>query len=158
LTILQKLVLTLSTLVAVSVAASVAVVTFPHTVASSPRFVQATWYGSSLAGNLTASGERFDPTALTAAHPNLPFGTRLLVKHEGREVTVKVNDRPDNQTELDLSESAAEQIGLKDKGGAPVEIQNPKESEKGEAEALAEASKAKPRITELPFTGGAAPG
>lgn len=81
----------------------------------------ATWYGSELAGNPTASGEKFNPQALTAAHPTLPFGTRLLVCHEGC-ATVKINDRPDAFTQLDLSEAAAEKIGLRDEGRGEVEV------------------------------------
>ena len=56
---------------------------------------RASWYGEPHHGRLTASGERFDMNALTAAHPTLPFGTRLRVVNldNDREVEVRVNDR-----------------------------------------------------------------
>ena len=77
-------------------------------------------------GTKTASGERFDPNELTAAHPTLPFGTRLRVtnQHTGRSVTVRVNDRgpyvPGRV--VDVSYAAAEQLGMVDRGVAPVKL------------------------------------
>ncbi|MCA1998625.1 MAG: septal ring lytic transglycosylase RlpA family protein, partial [Hyphomicrobiales bacterium] len=55
----------------------------------------ASYYGRELAGRKTASGERFDPGAMTAAHRSLPFGTRLRLTHlrTGRTTIVRVNDR-----------------------------------------------------------------
>ena len=55
----------------------------------------ASYYGRELAGNRTASGERFNPNGLTAAHRTLPLGTRLRVTNvaNGRSVIVRVNDR-----------------------------------------------------------------
>ncbi|MEO5657226.1 MAG: septal ring lytic transglycosylase RlpA family protein [Nitrospiria bacterium] len=76
----------------------------------------ASWYGEPFHGRLTASGERYDMHALTAAHPSLPFGTRLLVTSAktGRSTTVTVTDRgpfvPGRQ--LDLSLAAAHAVGL----------------------------------------------
>src|ERR671910_572631 len=63
--------------------------------ASPPSFFQsgvASWYA---VGKRTASGELFQPDALTAAHRSLPFGTRLKVVHPrtGRSIVVRVNDR-----------------------------------------------------------------
>jgi rare lipoprotein A len=63
-----------------------------------PAFSQtgrASWYGEAHQGRLTANGERFDMHALTAAHPTLPFGTRLRVVNldNDRAVEVRVNDR-----------------------------------------------------------------
>jgi len=57
--------------------------------------VLASWYGQELHGRRTASGERFDMNELTAAHRQLPFGTRLRVRSvdTGREVVVRINDR-----------------------------------------------------------------
>lgn len=54
----------------------------------------ASWYGPGFHGNLTASGERFNANALTAAHRSLPFGTRLRVTNQdnGRSVVIRVND------------------------------------------------------------------
>ena len=74
----------------------------------------------------TANGETFDPKALTAAHPTLPFGTRLRVTNmaTGRSVTVRVNDRgpfvPGRI--VDVSYSAAETLGIVDKGIAKVKL------------------------------------
>src|SRR5262245_45135938 len=55
----------------------------------------ASWYGRSFHGRRTASGERFDQNALTAAHRSLPFGTRVRVTHleSGRSVIVTITDR-----------------------------------------------------------------
>lgn len=68
--------------------------------------VVASWYD--LHGHTTASGDTFDRHALTAAHPTLPFGTRLLVERDGRSVVVTVNDRGPwiGGRELDLSRAA----------------------------------------------------
>lgn len=85
----------------------------------------ASYYGWELAGNPTASGEPFDPTAYTAASPYLPFGTKLLVTYNGNSVVVTVNDRgpyvPGRQ--LDLSQGAAEAIGLTAAGEGVVDVQ-----------------------------------
>lgn len=76
----------------------------------------ASWYGQKFHGRRTASGERFDMNDLTAAHPNLPFGTRLTVHNprNGRSVTVRVNDRGPHTGRriIDLSRAAAKAIGL----------------------------------------------
>jgi rare lipoprotein A len=55
----------------------------------------ASWYGPGFQGRRTASGEAFSPSAMTAAHRTLPFGTRVRVVHEetGRSVIVRINDR-----------------------------------------------------------------
>jgi len=81
------------------------------------EIVAATWYGNELRGSRTASGERFDPDGLTAAHRSLPFGTCLLVGNPktGRTVVVRVNDRgpfTEGMT-LDLSAGAARAIGMR---------------------------------------------
>ena len=75
--------------------------------------VVASYYGSELAGSPTASGVPFDPSATTAAHPSLPFGTQLEVCYQGC-VTVTINDRGPfvEGRGLDLSQGAAETIGL----------------------------------------------
>jgi rare lipoprotein A len=76
----------------------------------------ASWYGLPFHGRRTANGERFDMNALTAAHPSLPFGTRVKVRSlvNGREVIVRINDRgpfaPGRV--IDLSHAAARAIGL----------------------------------------------
>lgn len=85
----------------------------------------ASWYGPGFHGRATASGERFDQNALTAAHKTLPFGTRLRVSLNGRSVVVRVNDRGPfiaGRT-LDLSYGAARQIGLVAAGVARVQVE-----------------------------------
>jgi peptidoglycan lytic transglycosylase len=74
----------------------------------------------------TASGERFNTHAMTAAHPTLPFGTRLRVTNvtNGRSVVVRINDRgpfvPGRV--VDLSESAAESLGMVERGIVKVKL------------------------------------
>jgi rare lipoprotein A len=67
-------------------------------------------------GSGTASGERMNPGALTAAHPSLPFGTKVRVtnKHTGRSVVVRINDRGPfvKGRVIDLSPAAARAIGV----------------------------------------------
>jgi rare lipoprotein A len=78
-------------------------------------------------GQRTASGEPFDRTALTAAHPTLPFNSlvRVTNRASGSSVVVRINDRgpftPGRV--IDLSETAAEMIDLKARGVAPVQIE-----------------------------------
>jgi len=75
----------------------------------------------------TASGEQFDPSRLTAAHRTLPFGTRLRVTNvtTGQSVTVRVNDRgpfiPGRV--VDVSHSAAEALGMVDRGITKVKLE-----------------------------------
>jgi rare lipoprotein A len=77
-------------------------------------------------GARTANGEKFDTHELTAAHPTLPFGTRLRVTNvaTGRSVTVRVNDRgpyvPGRV--VDVSYSAADALGMVGKGVAKVKL------------------------------------
>jgi rare lipoprotein A len=77
-------------------------------------------------GTKTASGEKFDTLEMTAAHPTLPFGTRLRVTNvaSGRSVTVRVNDRgPYVQGRVvDVSYSAADALGMVGKGVAKVKL------------------------------------
>ncbi len=75
----------------------------------------ATWYGPGFSGNRTASGEVFNPSALTAAHRTLPFGTQVRVTNlkNGRSVVVRINDRlGDPAIAIDLSSGAAQAIGM----------------------------------------------
>jgi peptidoglycan lytic transglycosylase len=74
----------------------------------------------------TASGERFDRHGLSAAHPSLPFGTRLRVTNvgNGRSVTVLVNDRGpfvDGRI-IDITSAAAEVLGMLDVGVVKVTL------------------------------------
>lgn len=75
---------------------------------------------------LTANGENFNPNELTAAHPTLPFGTRLRVTNvsTGRSVTVRVNDRGPyiSGRIVDVSYSAAEALGIVGQGIAKVKL------------------------------------
>ena len=77
-------------------------------------------------GSRTASGEKFDPHELTAAHPTLPFGTKLRVTNvaSGRSVTVRVNDRGPyvRGRVVDVSYSAADALGMVGKGVAKVRL------------------------------------
>ena len=88
----------------------------------------ASWYGEPFHGRPTASGERFDMYALTAAHRALPLPTCVAVRRldDGRQVTVRVNDRgpfsDDARRIIDLSFSAAQTLGLVKRGTAEVEV------------------------------------
>jgi rare lipoprotein A len=77
-------------------------------------------------GQQTASGEKFNTHDLTAAHPTLPFGTRLRVTNvsTGRSVTVRVNDRGPYVAGrvVDVSYSAANALGMVDSGTAKVKL------------------------------------
>ena len=87
----------------------------------------ASYYGKELAGNRTASGERFDPNGLTAAHRSLPLGTKLRITNlsNGEDVIVRVNDRgPFAKSRLiDLSFGAARDIGMVRTGTARVTVE-----------------------------------
>lgn len=87
----------------------------------------ASWYGGQHHGGPTASGERFDKNAMTAAHRTLPMNTRVRVtsKRNGRSVVVRINDRgPYGRGRIiDLSEAAAKQLDMIDAGVVPVRVQ-----------------------------------
>ena len=74
---------------------------------------KASYYGNE-SGSRTASGQRFNQNAMTAAHRSLPFGTKLRVTHRGQSVIVTINDRGPfiKGRVLDLSTGAARAIGL----------------------------------------------
>jgi len=86
----------------------------------------ASWYGPGFHGRHTASGERFNQYALTAAHRSLPFGTRVRVTNtrNGRSVIVRINDRGPygHGRVIDLSRKAAQVIGVFRSGTAPVRV------------------------------------
>lgn len=106
----------------------------------------ASWYGPRFHGRLTASGERYDMYALTAAHKTLPFGTVVRVRSNvlGREVDVRINDRgpfaPGRV--IDVSRAAAEALGLVGTGVADVSLMLPGRAA-GDAELLASPRKAR---------------
>ncbi|MGA9582234.1 MAG: septal ring lytic transglycosylase RlpA family protein [Allosphingosinicella sp.] len=87
----------------------------------------ASYYGTELAGNRTASGERFNPNGLTAAHRTLPLGTRLRVTNvaNGRSVVVRVNDRGPfvGKRLIDVSLGAAREIQMIRSGTAQVRLE-----------------------------------
>lgn len=85
--------------------------------------VVATYYADKYIGKPTASGQPYDPHGFTAAHPSLPFGTKLLVSYGGTSVIVTVNDRLpyESDSDLDLSWAAARAIGLTEVGTALVD-------------------------------------
>lgn len=86
----------------------------------------ASYYGNELAGHRTASGERFNPGLLTAAHRTLPLGSMVRVTNpaNGKSVVVRINDRGPfaRGRVLDLSKAAASQIGLVARGSGRVEL------------------------------------
>ncbi len=88
------------------------------------RYVTASWYGSEFHGRPTASGEIFNMYAMTAAHKELPFGTRLRITNPENDesVVVTINDRGPfvSGRDIDLSYGAAKQIGLIRRGVAKV--------------------------------------
>jgi rare lipoprotein A len=88
----------------------------------------ASYYGAQHHGRKTASGERFDMRAFTAAHRTLPLRTMARVTNlrNGRSVIVRINDRGPaawTRRAIDLSQAAAEQIGMIQAGLARVRIE-----------------------------------
>jgi rare lipoprotein A len=85
------------------------------------------WYGDEFAGKLTANGEIFDPTKITAAHKTLPMPSVVRVTNldNGRSLVVRINDRGPFVAGriIDLSREAARLIGFKDAGIAKVRVQ-----------------------------------
>jgi rare lipoprotein A len=87
----------------------------------------ASWYGAALAGRRTASGERFDPRKMTAAHRTLPFGTWVEVRRvdAADAVRVRITDRGPFGHEdriIDLSRAAAQRLGMLKVGLVRVEL------------------------------------
>ena len=88
---------------------------------------EASWYGPGFHGKQTASGEVYDMEAMTAAHPDLPFGSivRVVNLDNGRETRVRINDRGPfaRNRVVDLSRAAAREIGMLGSGTARVRIE-----------------------------------
>ena len=88
---------------------------------------QASYYGARHHGNKTASGERFDQHALTAAHRSLPFGSRVQVTNlrNDKTVVVRINDRGPYAKKriIDLSQKAAEELDMLRDGVIPVRVE-----------------------------------
>lgn len=114
---------------------------YGHRPAESRERGKASYYADSLAGNRTASGERYDPKALTAAHRTLPFGTivRVIREDTGKVVYARINDRGPfiRGRIVDLSRAAARLLEMIRSGvvavrlevvelGAERETKNPK--------------------------------
>lgn len=87
----------------------------------------ASFYSSRLHGRKTASGELYDQSALTAAHPDLPFGTIVCVTNtrNGHSVAVRINDRGPytGGRIIDLSRRAARELGMINAGSARVHVE-----------------------------------
>jgi rare lipoprotein A len=87
----------------------------------------ASWYGGKFHGRTTASGEPYDMNDLTAAHPNLPFGTKVRVTNlaNGRSVVLRINDRGPyvKPRIIDVSRQAAERLGFRRAGLAKVRVE-----------------------------------
>lgn len=87
---------------------------------------KASFYGSQWHGRKTANGEIYDQNTLTAAHPTLSFGTKVLVKNlrNGREVTLRINNRGPyiKGRIIDVSKRAAQELRMTKAGVVPVEI------------------------------------
>jgi rare lipoprotein A len=96
-------------------------------------------YSNKLSGRKTASGQRFDQGALTAAHPSLAFGTKVKVTNtkNNRSVVVRINDRGPTQAGrvIDLSRAAASKIGIGPKAMAPVKLEVAEEAPPKKAKA-----------------------
>jgi rare lipoprotein A len=87
----------------------------------------ASWYGPEFNGKETANGERFNSESLTAAHPNLPFGSwvRIVNPRNGKFEVVRINDRGPYQEgrEIDVSYRVARKIGLVHSGVSQVRLE-----------------------------------
>ena len=87
----------------------------------------ASWYGPNFDGKKTANGERFNAESLTAAHPNLPFGSwvRIVNTRNGKFEMVRINDRGPYQEgrEIDVSYRVARKLGLIHSGVAQVRLE-----------------------------------
>ncbi len=87
----------------------------------------AAWYGRKMAGRKTASGQRFNPAALTTAHKTLPFGTKIKVTNtrNNRSVVLIVNDRLSAKSNriLDVSYAAAKKLRFVRAGLTEVKLE-----------------------------------
>jgi rare lipoprotein A len=87
----------------------------------------ASWYGPGFHGKTTASGEIFNQDKFTAAHPSLPWGSRVKVTNlaNGKSVDVRINDRGPfaKGRIIDVSRAAARALGMVESGVATVEVE-----------------------------------
>ena len=95
---------------------------------------------ASLHGRRTASGEPYDETALTAAHPTLPFGTLIKVTnlYNDRSVVLRVNDRGPfvGHRVIDVSQIAAEQLGMIRTGSVRVRVEYYNDEDEAEEQSV----------------------
>jgi rare lipoprotein A len=99
----------------------------PAVHAKLPQTGEASWYGPQHQGKQTASGSIFDQAQLTAAHPSLPFGSKIKVTNlaNGKSVEVEITDRgpvAENRI-IDLSQAAAKALEMIDSGTATVRLE-----------------------------------
>jgi rare lipoprotein A len=117
----------------IAIMATCKVLVLSHTYADAKRWYTdpgqvgvASWYGGRFHGRATASGERFSMMQLTAAHRNLPLGTKVIVTNlaTNEAVEVKINDRGPfwDRRIIDLSRAAADTIGLLNRGVGQVQV------------------------------------
>lgn len=117
--------MTARTLRAAAIATAVALGSLAApTIAQAKQCGSASWYGPGFHGRTTANGERFDQNQMTAAHKRLPFGSKIRVTNQlnGKSLTLRVNDRGPfaKGRILDASAAAAQKLGFKRRGHAPV--------------------------------------
>ena len=101
----------------------------PAVPAKLPQTGEASWYGAQHQGKQTASGTIYDQAGLTAAHPSLPFGSKIKVTNlaNGKSVEVEITDRgpfAENRI-IDLSQAAAKALEIIDSGTATVRLEPP---------------------------------
>lgn len=100
----------------------------PESTRPGVQYGLATWYGGNHHGGATASGERFNKHAMTAAHRTLRMQTRVRVtnRRNGRSVVVRINDRGpfgNKRRIIDVSEAAARKLGMIEAGVVPVMVE-----------------------------------
>jgi rare lipoprotein A len=85
------------------------------------------WYGKKFAGHKTASGQHYNPNAMTMAHKSLPFGTKVKVTNpaNGHSVVLRVNDRGPSQADRvgDVSYAAAKRLGMLKSGVIDAQLE-----------------------------------
>jgi rare lipoprotein A len=101
----------------------------PAAPAKLPQTGEASWYGAQHQGKQTASGTIYDQAGLTAAHPSLPFGSKIKVTNlaNGKSVEVEITDRgpfAENRI-IDLSQAAAKALEMIESGTATVRLELP---------------------------------
>lgn len=96
-----------------------------NSVSAQSQTMVASWYGPGFEGATTASGEPFERYGFTAAHKELPFGTKLAVTYNGKSAVVEINDRGPfiEGRDIDLAQGAADYIGLTAAGEGVVGIE-----------------------------------